>query len=169
MWRGFLKCCLRHLPFSAPLLRSFNRVRFSSSDISATSWNNWCVIVGSCRGIFKESITKHLKWKLIITRRITSRGWRYDHETKEGLSSQGKSAFRVSEFSSKNLLKISIYCVPTLPRETYDFPSYKNAWSRHTQMRGKAEVPTFVDCFRFASVAIQFVVESDLVVLRARE
>jgi len=60
VWMGFLKYCLRHLLFSAPFLRSFKRVRFSSSDISVISWNNWCVMVGSCRGVFNESIVKHL-------------------------------------------------------------------------------------------------------------
>jgi hypothetical protein len=62
---GFLKCCLRHLSFSAPPFKNFNRVRFSSSDISAIIWNNWWVMVGSWRGISEEYMAKHLVGVLI--------------------------------------------------------------------------------------------------------
>jgi competence transcription factor ComK len=86
-----------------------------------------------------ESIRKHPTCGLIATETIYLEADHIidNHETKKGLSSQGKCTLRVSEFSLKNLLKISIYWDLAFQRKSSHFPGLKKPLMQASRNAGK--------------------------------
>jgi hypothetical protein len=71
-------------------------------------------------------MAKPLMCEVIAERKAINKDRTTNHETKRGLSSQGKSTVRISDFSSEDLVKISTCCDVACLGETDHFRIYKD-------------------------------------------